>query len=730
MKVSQMSDYFESGMVDWPWQTSTTTTITIDYDDASGSAALNGTQEDRFYAGKVWMTLSNFLTEGTLVARNTNPAATQIVLGSYAPLEKGQNYYVFGVRFESSADDANPVSPSVLANGGDNNFLHTLENELVITPANVNYIFDPQTDSLLDWFSWTYRYPYVKISRAYDATVGAWYQRIGKYAYGDANSLYLQLVGNKKKVSPDWDWELSIKFRYYSNTTQTDQQWAMGFTSGNQACHLWEFYRPHRLDPGVQLDFPETSQWKAYYDYSYSDLIPIGTWPNSLSTSPAGMGNNLKVAWSTAMGENTDELDPPTGWVYKNQCWRWTPKDYTSDEFLIRYQPFNEIHTVKWKYTASSYKLECFIDKHDGNGFILVETYMDDPRGDSENPGLTLDNVFKLRKKYPIGHYPLPITPYIRTQYQGTAHYIDIFDIHFSSSCPYDYAGWAASYGLWSDWMGCFSDWGVDYFDSSCADMIYDWSYLYNAEGAWYGLGARRFTVEYFDGYTLFPANWVKPQDIGSHINHIDLGDNVNMGGNRAAETKSLPPINAGGRPHRRTKFNGYVNNGTVRGRVVDNNSNVLLGFQNITGVNQQSFHTLSGSNVEKIIGQFEIDQNSEPTNAADKPPTAVGFSVELFPLTKVSKDGNTVTLSNTWGTIYYKIDDGNYAQYTGPVTISLGDSVMYFYTTDGTHTDSIQSLLLGNIFNYNLSNVLLKRTDSLDPVVLRTAYNDIMYYL
>lgn len=619
--------------------TNTDSTVTMGYN----SQTLPAGYTDKFYVGGVSLTADSLDTElasgrAFLVGSNTNTSATSINLTG---LSQASWYSVIGRRFDDLDAPTSTYSNHEIVN--------THRTKLIETDAFSSRTFNPADDNFYDWFMPFGDANKIRVTRMSDGPMGN-FVRLKNFAdYSSTGITYLQYEG-LKFISSRWDWSLKYKVRHNGGGTE---QHRVGFVSGDQAEVNIEFYRPHGVQPNSAEDFffDDSANWPAGYDS-----------PSTLSEDN-GNDNTCKV-WGTVRTDTTY----PGSTVNSIDDYRdWQIHPDTSHSDIADWQiATNAVGTIEFVYTASSDKLEIKIND------VVVQEFAD------------VQQLLTQRLKWPVAEeYPFPIAPNIRLQLlNGTTSYVDIGEITFSSSCPYDMACFLSSSGAEQSINGA-PDFLNPTFIKPESGTITD--------GSWIEAHSQnRFSVDKHSGYTLPTSNF------GSGYFTWDEGgtwDNSDSGAFK------LLPVNINGRVLRKLRWSGRPYQGTVRGRLLNKDTLAeVRTWDTMSGILSQTLHDGPTSIPSGILPQVDFTY----TGATGTITTAPYYSpskfmgVELYlGRTLYSKDGDEVTLT-TWtgATIYYgwvysDSQDTIDTTYSTPLTIPENATGIQFYSFEGSYIES-----------------------------------------
>ncbi len=588
MKVYGLNDYLDSYYIYWPPHENDVSSVTVDY-RPNISSTLQAGEEDRFYVSGVFINSSNYLSEGTYVATNTdNSSQVDVQISS---LEPGKQYYLFAVRYITATGE--PKSPPIYSNYNLPTIVETRSNEIDVTDAEAQLVFDPATDDFLDWFHVLWDSPYVRAKRMTDGSMGD-FIRIDQWKY-DSIFYVMHLIG-KKKVSPRYDWSLEFTMRHSGagtgGTGGSDfQQALVGFNSGTQNKFWWEFWRTHpsNLDDG--------------YIYDNGPGFWPDTWDDHSWVSKVSSGNEYGGYHSTGTIWDEDQM----AWLMPLSDWRLKPSSLHSDRENWRIAA-GSVAKVRFDYNATDKSVKHYVND------VLVSTWYGT---------LANDQGLAIRRRYPANHYPLPIVPTIRAQHVKPAdnNHIDIGEIKLTTSCPNAYAGWTVNNGSDYDYWGAVGDFGFYWMDPDSTD----WDDL----GFWYAgeTAGNRYTTNKWNGFTIMPTELG-----GDPTVYIYTGDTYSYGGATTQYVFSQPITVPAGKTAVKVAFQGVPGSyGTLKGRLYDGDKTTpLTDWVDITSVYDQQLTDVATNSSTEVVARFEIDFNGGTPANYESPPRIVGFEVEF----------------------------------------------------------------------------------------------------
>jgi hypothetical protein len=395
---------------------------------------------DRFYVSDVSV---NSAADGVLAATVSDTGQTSVTLTGLAA---GRDHHVRAFRYNGSG-----VYTGELSN---RQFVRTSLDATDVTPANLNITANWSTDKFNDWFRASMGAEHLTYTRQNDGVLGNFIRMVNSVE--GFNTGFIGLDG-RKFLSPRHDWSIEIPCRI-AYTPGAENQFQIGFNSGCQNIVAVEVRDGHATQENK-----ETSAGIA-----------------NVLTGPEAANGRLGL-WGTMYGSQTAVTHKGA-----STAWRLTPSSSDAAEYSKWMMPNTGVQTLKYIYTAADRTVRVYIHRSTDavpQDLLLVEL------------GPTHDLITQ-RRKFPQGHYPLPVTPSMRFQdlIYGNNVTIDIGAVKLTSACPYEYAGWAAESGHHGSYSAQNNE-GVHNYDPA--------THTLDNLRYWQGDGPNRYTVNMFSGYTV-----------------------------------------------------------------------------------------------------------------------------------------------------------------------------------------------------------------------------------
>jgi len=618
---------------------------------------------DKFYAHHITISLSNY-TDAILAAETTNGNLATITLTG---LSQMRDYFVACVRFNASGT---PVSISNIE------VIKTLADRIEVLPPQIVKTADWASDKFNDWFEQpnepyansTMFFSYYKQQDAelgdfirvkYDVPTQATNSEEVQYDY----THILSVLGGLHGFSPRHDWHVELPLRSPPQGNLADLgQFECGVTMGDQAAAKAAYNNSHIPVSGLPAD-------KAFAGY---DISGDPSYPEVLH-------------WSTCYGVPSTATHPSQLLPWAGTGWRIHatsgPKAYAGVKniFTLDYSAVTKEVTIRV------------------NGSVIVIL------GQTHNPPY-------YRKKYPHGHYALPVRLNLEWQELSpnppSDGYYDIGAVGFQTACPMYYAGWSATtraqggvYGWWDAYAE------VPHHDPT-KHSLNNFFYVSNSSD-----GRGRYGSTMHAGYTVTPSSpylYEDPSHRLIHFEELEPHDWTNYTiptwSTELHRGRALPVHVPEGTRLAYVVLHGYQQYGTIVARVLDQNGVAISADLPITSVADAQPISIPENTATSIQIEVDIQYDGttiDPTTMGDTqvapaqdlwrpatPSLFVGFEAyfadpldipEFEPTVDASLGGLSLTapatmalgtLSGTSGTVSASLDT---LALTAPAALGLG---------------------------------------------------------
>jgi hypothetical protein len=598
---------------------------------------------DKFYAAGVWITAQNYLSEGTLVGANADPAATSFTASGMKP---GRQHYIIGVRHNSSG-----VPTGVFSNV---EIINVAQKYVDTLPPNVNIVSNWETDNFLDYFFLNENAVYLAHYRADDPVMGK-IIRIRNKLEAMGNVAFPAWCGIPR-VSPRYNFSVEMTWRIH-DPWKALQQVGAGIISGGQHVIWHEGHAAHGTVPNGSPD--QGVQWPGGSDTAIEDgefnggcLFATLKDPNYREGSTDTHGTN----WRIQAAPNHPNYNK---WVFN-----------TGDENNAA--PFFK---TKLSYDAALDRAYLFNDE------TLLTTFWSGA-----------DYPLHTRSKGPDGPYPFGVSQVLRGQdFPAWAESMadfeephwDIGEIKITSDCPYEYSSFSTMYETHLSAYGIMNDGGQMFYEEgthTCNNLRYYFTYF-----------AKRFSSNRWSGLTIPPIGSTSWQDFvwPNQTYTYPVGQTF------SAKT---PPVKVSqGKNPLFYDFKGVkLCNGILRGRLLNQDDVPITEWVNITTVVSAPLLEIPPNYSTEVKAEVEMRYDGGAFGDADRkcPMLFVGFDLYSREGSFHSRSGDTITITAWDGaTIYHKFDDNEYEPYTGTdplaLTIPEGAMALHYYAGDASYTEA-----------------------------------------
>jgi hypothetical protein len=680
MRLYGLLEYCRFGTWPIPGLNGTAASYNIDYDPETPPANF----VDKFYYALETIDLNNYLAKGTWIKDSTSTAATSLV---FIGLPAGREVNILGVRHVNGV----PTTDFCV------DVIPTPRDRIEVTPALCNVTSNWAGEGFTDWFRLQEEANLLSYRNMSDAVLGDFVRMDYDQDHSTPDPLndpdwqpesptigYLVIDG-RKKLSPRYDWEYSMEYRFHGLSGGFFQGMTIGINSGPQAVAAVTIRGSHT---------------------AWEDTNPAVDRPAGTSLAPSSATQYQALSTSYPWGASLAGDDPHTGWwiVPTNE----RPDDYakwvtqeagptSKNRLRITYQAEDKVVdglTIKGKTVR-------FYNKAGNAPEVLFLEIGPD----------AADAPAYLRR-WPHNHYGLPVTMFLRTQQWWSADSVqrsDIFDIGkitMKSSCPYHYAGYAASTGYHASVHSVRDGDTAFAYDDLTLQTMHNFGYVVgkNTSQLW----PSRFTTNLYTGFTS-PLVGISTKDL------IPVGQGSPFASGTVTG-KTLPihvPANSKLKCY---AFQGIPRKGTVKATLLGDGV-AMSTKATVTQVLDTVLLNSTPLAPQVIQAEIEVyydgtstatglDYSYSPMDLAnqsqlipDSPSMFVGFEVYFEPPPSASNDHPTGT-------------------YYGTQTVTLtpnSAAAEVYYTLDGSEPTSANTLYAAPIEIADTATLKVIAYDSLD---------------